>query len=122
MGMYDKAPNFGEHFKDGDRFILGGAAYQGRIKTQYGEAECCILRIQTREEPKLVDYLALGQGIASQVKRAEPSDFPHVAEITRQPRPDGQTVKLLALVDVSTSEWVQGNDGPPLEAVGDTDF
>lgn len=122
MGMYDKAPNFGEHFNDGDRFILVGATYQGTIKTTYGDAECCMFTVVTREAHEPTSYLALGQGFASQVKRAESSDFPHVAELTRQPRPQGQEVKLLAPVDVSPKDWLEGNDGPPLESVSDTSF
>jgi hypothetical protein len=127
MGMYDKDPNFGETFTEGDRFVVLGAEYVGTIRTARGEAEKSIFTIVSRLHPdRKVRYSALGKGFASQARRAERSDFPHVAEYTRVPSGENE-VKLLAKVDVDPRAFIDGDDGPelrpiePLAAVGADD-
>jgi hypothetical protein len=119
--MYDKDLNFGEHFSDGDRFVVLAASYDGEIRTSYGLAKKTTFTIATRDKPERTRYMALGAGFAAQAMRAEPSDFPHVAELVREKRGDDREVKLLVPVSVEPAEFMQGNDGPPTpESVAQT--
>jgi hypothetical protein len=112
--MYDKDLNFGEHFNPGDRFVVLGLHYNGEINTSYGPAKATIMFIVTRESPTTKQrYMALGEGFAAQAMKAEPGDFPHVAEYVREPRGSNE-VKLLARVDVDPRKFIEGDDGPPL--------
>lgn len=117
MGMYDREPNFEDSFQVGSRFVLTGAEYVGSINTREGPAEKSIFTIVSREDPQTeVRYSALGIGFANQAKRAESSDFPHVAEYTRIATGQGDNkVKLLAKVEVEPRAFLNGEDGPPLE-------
>jgi hypothetical protein len=121
MGMYDKEPNFGETFKEGDRFVILGAEYVGSISTREGPAEKSIFTIVSREHPSSkVRYSVLGIGFANQAKRASRDDFPHVAEYVTVPTGRGENrVKLLARVEVEPRAFIDGDDGPPL---ADTDL
>lgn len=118
MGMYDKVPNFGEAFVPGDRFVLLGAEYAGKINTRYGEAEKSVFTIVSRDKPTVkVRYSALGAGFARQAQNAERGDFPHVAEYTISATGKGDNeVKLLVRVDVDPRAFIDGDDGPPLQA------
>lgn len=121
MGMYDREPNFEDSFKEGDRFVLTGAEYAGTIQTREGPAEKAVFVIVSREHPDVKRrYSALGVGFANQAKRAEPSDFPHVAQYVRVPTGQGDNkVKLLAKVDVNPRDFINGEDGPPLDESAD---
>lgn len=116
MGMFDKEENFGEAFKEGDRFILNAAEYIGQIQTREGAAEKSIFTVITREHPDPVRYSVLGVGFANQAKRAEPGDFPQVVEYITQPTGSGDNrVKLVAPVRVSPEDFLNGNDGPRMD-------
>jgi hypothetical protein len=118
MGMYDKEPNFGETFAEGDRFVLLGAEYVGTIKTKFGSAEKSIFTIVSRDHPSVKrQYAVLGDGFAGQARRSERADFPHVAEYTSVPTASGNRVKLLARVDVDPLAFIDGDDGPALTPV-----
>src|SRR5271157_3086906 len=108
MGMSDKEPNFEETFTEGDRFVILGMEYVGKIHTREGDAEKCLIQLVSREHPtRKVKYSALGVGLSNQAKRAERSDFPHVAEFVRIPTGQGDNkVKLLAKVDVDPREFL----------------
>lgn len=116
MGAFTAAPNFGEKFNKGDRFVVTNMKYNGKIKTRYGDAESSMLTIVSRDHPsQKISYLALGVGIARQATQAEPGDFPQVVELTDSPTSTpGNTVKLLAPIMVDPREFIDGNDGPEL--------
>ena len=116
MGMFDQDLNFGENFEPGDRFVLTGLQYVGKINTRNGEAEKSIVTVCTRESyPKQERYSFLGIGVANMARKAEASDFPVVVEYYYQDRPDGKTLKLFARVNVTPGEFIKGNDGPPAD-------
>lgn len=119
MGMDDREPNFGEVFSEGSRFILMGAEYVGTINTRYGDAEKSLLDIVSREHPdKRVKYTTLGVGIANQARRSEPSDFPRVVELVAIPTgTGGNRVKRLVKVDVEPRDFLDGDDGPAIDAL-----
>lgn len=116
MGMFDKEANFGEAFKEGDRFILDNAEYMGKIQTREGPAEKCSFTIRTREHPEPVRYSVLGVGFANQAKRSDPDDFPQVVEFITEPTGTGDNrVKLVTPVRVSPDDYLAGDDGPRLD-------
>jgi hypothetical protein len=122
MGMFDKEPNFGETFKEGDRFVILAAEYVGEIRTQHGKAEKSVFTIVSRDHPdRKIRYSVLGTGFAGQARRAEASDFPMVAEFVTVPTGnDGNRVKLLAKVDVTPRAFIDGEDGPAIEPLEPT--
>jgi hypothetical protein len=115
MGMFDREPNFGEIFKEGDRFVLDAAEYIGKISTKEGPADKSSFTIRTQAKPEPTRYSVLGVGFANQARRAEPGDFPQVVEFTTQPTASGDNrVKLVQPVNISPEEFLAGNNGPPL--------
>lgn len=118
MGMFDKEPNFGEAFSEGDRFVLVAAEYVGTINTREGPAEKSSFTIVSRAHPnERIRYSVLGVGFANQAKRARSSDFPQVVEFITEVTGTGENrVKLVAPVNVDPREFLNGNDGPPLDA------
>lgn len=118
MGMFDKEPNFGETFKEGDRFVLTAAEYVGTIQTREGLAEKSSFTIVSRAHPdEAIRYSVLGVGFANQAKRAKESDFPQVVEFITEATGTGDNrVKLLAPVNVEPRDFLNGNDGPTLDA------
>lgn len=113
MGMYDSEPNFGETFGTNDRFILMGMKVVGEINTIHGPATKTILRIVCRNHPdKIVEYSALGVGIANQAQRAKSSDFPHVAQLVSIDIGNNKAVKRFAPIDISPRDFLDGDDGP----------
>lgn len=117
MGMFDREPNFGETFKEGDRFVLTAAEYMGKISTREGPAEKSSFTIVSRAHPtEAIRYSVLGVGFANQAKRAKDDDFPQVVEYITVPTGTGDNrVKVLAPVNVDPREFLDGNDGPPLD-------
>jgi hypothetical protein len=117
MGMFDREPNFGEAFKEGDRFVLTSAEYIGKIHTREGVAEKSSFTIVSKEHPQEeVRYSVLGIGFANQAKRAEGDDFPRVVEYITLPTGTGDNrVKLVAPVNVDPRAFLEGNNGPPLD-------
>lgn len=99
MGMFDKRQNFEDYFKEGDKVILINAKYQGKIKTREGDADLSLLRV--RVGPGKAETLGiLGAGIASQVRDAEPGDFPCVVEFGRVSLSGDRQMKVLAPVAI----------------------
>lgn len=120
MGMYDNDANFEDNFSVGDRLVLMGMTYEGKISTRFGQADKTTIFAVTRESyPKSVRLSALGVGFANMARRAERSDFPHVAEYIIVDLPNGNTLKRFARVDVTPRDWNQGEDGP---AIDPTDY
>lgn len=118
MGMYDREPNFGEHFNPGDRFVITDAEYVGTITTREGPAEKSIFELVTRADQKRVKYSVLGKGFARQARQASRGDFPHVAEYIKIPTGQGNNeVKLLVKVDVDPRAWLEGDDGPAIAEI-----
>lgn len=116
MGMYDRDPNFEEHFEVGDRFVVTGMEYVGTINTRFGEAHKTLITIVTRDSyPKRVTYSVIGAGFANLAQRADRADFPHVAEYVRVQLDARRDVKRLARVDVEPRDWKDGDDGPPVD-------
>src|ERR1700728_2594699 len=116
MGMFDREPNFGETFKEGDRFVLDAAEYMGKIQTREGPAEKSSFTIRTQENPEPVRYSVLGVGFANQAKRADAEDFPQVVEFVTEPTGSGDNrVKLVAPVRVEPDEFLSGNNGTRLD-------
>lgn len=113
MGMYESEPNFGETFDTNDRFILMGMRYVGTISTVHGPAEKTILRIVSRDHPdRIVEYSALGVGIANQAKRAKNDDFPHVAQLVSVDIGGNKSVKRFAPIEIDPRSFLNGDDGP----------
>ena len=117
MGMFDKEPNFGEAFKEGERFVLTGAEYVGKISTREGPAEKSIFKIVCREHPaEEVSYSVLGVGFANQARRAKDDDFPQVVEYITVPTGTGDNrVKIVAPVNIDPRQFLEGDDGPQLD-------
>lgn len=114
--MYDQEPNFEESFGVGDRMVLMGLQYVGSINTRYGNAEKTLITVVTRESyPSRKTYSALGAGFANMARRAERGDFPHVAEYITVDLGGGKAVKRFARVEVDPKEWIDGEDGPPVD-------
>lgn len=117
MGMFDREPNFGETFTEGDRFVLMGAEYMGKISTREGPAEKSSFTIVSRAHPtEQIRYSVLGVGFANQAKRAKADDFPQVVEFITEATGTGDNrVKLVAPVNVDPRAFLDGEDGPPLD-------
>jgi len=115
--MFDREPNFGETFKEGDRFVLTAAEYVGTIQTREGPAEKSSFTIVSRSHPsEAVRYSVLGVGFANQAKRSKPDDFPVVVEFITEPTGTGDNrVKLVAPVEVEPRQFLSGDDGPALD-------
>lgn len=115
--MFDKEPNFGEAFKEGDRFVLDNAEYVGKIQTREGPAEKSSFTIRTQDHLEPVRYSVLGIGFANQAKRASVDDFPQVVEFITEPTGSGDNrVKLVAPVRVEVEDFLAGNNGPRLDS------
>lgn len=116
MSAFKQAPNFGEVFRKGDRFVVCGMKDNGEIQTKFGPAKSSMVTIVSRDHPTHKrTYLALGVGINRQACQAEASDFPQVVELTETPTSTaGNSVKLLSPVEVDPREFLDGNDGPAL--------
>lgn len=116
MGMYDREPNFEENFDVGDRMVVVGMEYVGTINTRFGEAHKTLVTLVTRDSyPKRTTYSVIGAGFANLARRAERSDFPHVAEYVRIQLDERRDVKRFARVDVAPRAFVEGDDGPPVD-------
>lgn len=115
--MYDRAPNFEDEFKSGDRMVLTALRYEGTVQTRVGPAEKVTVSLVTRDSyPNVLTFSALGVGFAAQAKAAVPTDFPHVAEFARVRQPSGNEVKRFVKIDgVTPKEWVEGKNGPKVD-------
>jgi hypothetical protein len=113
--MYDREPNFEEHFTEGDRFVITGMNYVGSINTKFGPAEKTLITIVTLDSyPEKTTYSAIGAGFANLARRSERGDFPHVAQFMRVDLGEGKTLKTFSPVMIEPRAFVEGDDGPPL--------
>lgn len=116
MGMFDRDPNLEDHFKEGDRFVLRGLQYVGKIDTRHGQADKTLMHIVSRDTyPKTIVYSALGVGFANMAQRAERSEFPVVVEFVVLDIGGGKTLKKFAPIAVAPADFVKGEDGPPVD-------
>lgn len=119
MGMYEREPNFEDTFEVGDRMVVMAMEYVGTINTRFGAAHKTLVTVVTRESyPKRTTYSVIGAGFANLARRAERSDFPHVAEYVRVALDARRDVKRFALVDVDPRAFIEGDDGPPVDVDG----
>lgn len=122
MSLFDREPNFEEHFKVGDRFVLMNLTFSGTIQTRVGKAERSVLTAVTRDSyPRQIAYSVLGVGFRAMAEQATESDFPVVVEYVRVPLAGGKEVKRLARVmngetPLTPMDYVHNSvDGDPID-------
>lgn len=113
--MFDREPNFEDHFTVGDRFVITGMQYVGSISTKFGPAEKTLITAVTRDSyPAKTTYSAIGAGFANLARRSERGDFPTVVEYRRVQLGEGRELKTFAPVAIEPRAFVEGDDGPPV--------
>lgn len=118
--LFEREPNFEDHFKVGDRFVLMGLQYMGPMRTKMGLAERSVVTAITRESyPARLSLSVIGVGFKNMAERATVGDFPVVVEYIRVPLSGGREVKRLAPVTkdgepLTPGDWKNGENGDPV--------